>query len=378
MNIKKVLIISSMTLFLNVSNAAELVQFSNGNVADANEINANFNELATRIQSQAATVGATGPKGDTGAAGPLAYLKCSDGEVAVASGGNWVCALSVNGASLPTGNISVQLDGVDQPSWQSWSGGRGGATYTAAATVGGQSSTSLDEVTLYGSLSDGMGNPLLQSNFRVVSNELGNWTSGISKFESGAIVLPTTDGQNSSLNYTTYATVGIRPEPFVLRSSYTNSSSAAGVAYSWWSTSVGGGAQRDDISIVLLDTNLNDVISYDYISCVPIAWRFDGVEEELTIQCDKMTSPSGYGRIMEWVNTISVVTGLNVPRDISVIEDLGGKRGKKKYNYMNSIPTRYEPPVLDISRTSSPATAAFTFRPNGFNVTDALVTDAPQ
>ena len=49
--------------------AAELVQFSNGNIADANQVNANFTELATRIQTHSETAGPAGSNGVAGAAG---------------------------------------------------------------------------------------------------------------------------------------------------------------------------------------------------------------------------------------------------------------------------------------------------------------------
>ncbi|VAW64145.1 hypothetical protein MNBD_GAMMA09-1300 [hydrothermal vent metagenome] len=49
--------------------AAPLKTFSNGSVADANDVNANFSELVARINSISSTVGAQGPQGPSGANG---------------------------------------------------------------------------------------------------------------------------------------------------------------------------------------------------------------------------------------------------------------------------------------------------------------------
>lgn len=376
--------LSGMALFLNLSNAAELVQFSNGKVADANEINANFNELATRIQNQAATVGVAGPKGDNGAAGPLSSLKCTDGEVAVSSGGDWVCSLSGNGASLPKGNISVQLGGVDQPTWKTWTGGGG----TTTAIVSGGSAAELNEVTLYGSFPDGTGGSVSQSNFRVISSALGEWTTGISKVEPGAVVLPT-QALSSSFSITQFSTVGYKLEPIVLRSSYRSNSSsglANSAAYNWWRRGDCSGC--DDIKIELLDSSLNAVHLYEFYKCTPVGWGFDGVEEELTLQCLSLRNLDSSTEILGWIDDISLIfetniprnlvdwASLNMPRDITVVA--GSGKQKLNLNYINSIPTRYAFPVLDMSRTSSAATVAFSFRSNDFNVTDASVTDVAQ
>jgi hypothetical protein len=58
---------------VGIAQAAPLVVFSNGGVADANDVNANFNELETRIETITLTPGpvgadstVAGPKGDTG------------------------------------------------------------------------------------------------------------------------------------------------------------------------------------------------------------------------------------------------------------------------------------------------------------------------
>ena len=60
-------------LALGTAHAAPLINFSNGAVADADDVNANFNELATRIDTVSLTPGtdgATGPQGPAGVQGP--------------------------------------------------------------------------------------------------------------------------------------------------------------------------------------------------------------------------------------------------------------------------------------------------------------------
>ncbi len=56
----------SMGLAISTSHAAGLNTFNNGSVADANDVNHNFNYLDNRIDTTSLT---PGPKGDTGAAG---------------------------------------------------------------------------------------------------------------------------------------------------------------------------------------------------------------------------------------------------------------------------------------------------------------------
>ena len=53
-----------------ISQAAPLVTFSNGSTADANDVNANFSELETRINNISLTPGPAGPQGPAGVAGP--------------------------------------------------------------------------------------------------------------------------------------------------------------------------------------------------------------------------------------------------------------------------------------------------------------------
>ena len=58
------------TLMIGSVQAADLVQFSNGNIADADDVNANFNELETRIETISLTPGPVGPQGAAGPQGP--------------------------------------------------------------------------------------------------------------------------------------------------------------------------------------------------------------------------------------------------------------------------------------------------------------------
>ena len=56
-------------LVVGVSQAAPLIPFDNGNVADANDVNTNFTELETRINTISLTPGPAGPQGLAGADG---------------------------------------------------------------------------------------------------------------------------------------------------------------------------------------------------------------------------------------------------------------------------------------------------------------------
>jgi hypothetical protein len=58
-----------LMMWVGIAQAAPLVVFSNGGVADANDVNANFNELGARIETISLTPGAAGNDGANGAAG---------------------------------------------------------------------------------------------------------------------------------------------------------------------------------------------------------------------------------------------------------------------------------------------------------------------
>lgn len=64
------IIAACLSLALGTTHAAPLITFSNGTVADADDVNANFNELATRIETISLTPGADGATGPQGPAGP--------------------------------------------------------------------------------------------------------------------------------------------------------------------------------------------------------------------------------------------------------------------------------------------------------------------
>jgi len=99
--------VSTVCLGLVISSAhaaAPLIVFSNGNVADANDVNANFTELETRINTISLT---PGPKGDTGATGPqgIQGLTGADGATG-ATGPQGIQGLT--GATGPQGNQGNQ------------------------------------------------------------------------------------------------------------------------------------------------------------------------------------------------------------------------------------------------------------------------------
>jgi hypothetical protein len=63
------LISGCLMMWVGIAPAAPLVVFSNGGVADADDVNANFNELGARIETISLTPGAAGNDGANGAAG---------------------------------------------------------------------------------------------------------------------------------------------------------------------------------------------------------------------------------------------------------------------------------------------------------------------
>jgi hypothetical protein len=63
------LISGCLMMWVGIAQAAPLVVFSNGGVADADDVNANFNELGARIETISQTPGADGTNGTNGAAG---------------------------------------------------------------------------------------------------------------------------------------------------------------------------------------------------------------------------------------------------------------------------------------------------------------------
>ena len=73
-NARKLIVASSLIFAIGGVQAAELIQFSNGSVADANDVNHNFDELAARIDAVETTAGPqgpAGPQGEPGVAGPV-------------------------------------------------------------------------------------------------------------------------------------------------------------------------------------------------------------------------------------------------------------------------------------------------------------------
>jgi hypothetical protein len=82
-----------LMMLVGIAQAAPLVVFSNGGVADADDVNANFNELETRIETITLTPGpvgadstVAGPKGDTGADSTVAGPKGDTGANSTVAG----------------------------------------------------------------------------------------------------------------------------------------------------------------------------------------------------------------------------------------------------------------------------------------------------
>jgi hypothetical protein len=87
------LISGCLMMLVGIAQAADLVVFSNGGVADADDVNANFNELETRIETITLTPGpvgadstVAGPKGDTGADSTVAGPKGDTGADSTVAG----------------------------------------------------------------------------------------------------------------------------------------------------------------------------------------------------------------------------------------------------------------------------------------------------
>jgi hypothetical protein len=91
------------TLMVASVQAADLVQFNNGNIADADDVNANFNELETRIETITLTPGPVGPAstvaGPTGPAGAASIVAGPTGPAGAAS--------TVAGPTGPAGAAST-------------------------------------------------------------------------------------------------------------------------------------------------------------------------------------------------------------------------------------------------------------------------------
>lgn len=109
----------------SVSQAAPLIPFSNGSTADANDVNANFTELETRITNISLTPGPTGPQGLAGnngvpgAQGPVGPTGLTGPAGATGSAGPQgpVGATGVQGPVGPAGPAGVNGSGVVVHSW---------------------------------------------------------------------------------------------------------------------------------------------------------------------------------------------------------------------------------------------------------------------
>jgi hypothetical protein len=97
-----------LMMWVGIAQAAPLVVFSNGGVADANDVNANFNELGARIETISLTPGADGANGTNGAAG-------NDGAAGAAGTDGTSCTVARNTGSATiscgSGTMASVYDG---------------------------------------------------------------------------------------------------------------------------------------------------------------------------------------------------------------------------------------------------------------------------
>jgi len=117
-------------LALGTAHAAPLVNFSNGAVADADDVNANFNELATRIDTISLTPGATGPQGPAGIQGPTGPMGPQG--IAGANGSNGLNGLAgQDGAAGADGSNGVDgATGATGPAGPAGQNGTGVVSYS--------------------------------------------------------------------------------------------------------------------------------------------------------------------------------------------------------------------------------------------------------
>ncbi len=406
-NTKNTILLSlacSVILSVNVSQAAELVQFSNGSVADADDVNHNFTELATRIQNQSASTGpmgpagaqgiqgvqgiqgeagpagATGSRGLTGAAGPLSGLSCADGEVAVSSAGSWLCGDSGNGSASSAGAVTVHVGNTPDNSWQSWSGSGVSSEISVSTPESsvGILSSNIDEVSLSGVFRYiDPDNDSIQSvrpyNFVLNTVKLGNWVDDIRVAKLGAVdvpvvLLPRSDEYKSYESGRTYAL-----EPIVLKR---NNRTQNNNAFLWWQERGSVSAADNIVFEIYIDFRggQNIYATYNFRNCVPISWKVQGDEEQLSIQCTLLQiefADNTYA-VVDWVNSIMSGSG-------SAYRDMIVNTSQREFAFSSSIPVRYVLPVLGIGVSSDAVTHEFSFQPNNIDILEQQGgTDLPQ
>ena len=121
-------------LVVNVSQAAPLIPFSNGNVADANDVNTNFTELESRINTISLTPGATGPQGPAGTDGATG-LQGPQGATGSQGSQGLAGTPGADGATGPQGLQGVPgNDGADGADGAAGAAGALGLTGASGAT----------------------------------------------------------------------------------------------------------------------------------------------------------------------------------------------------------------------------------------------------
>ncbi len=383
-NTKLAGIICGLSILLNTAQAAELVQFSNGSIADANDVNANFNELATRIQNQAtASTGAAGPAGPQGIPGPLSSLSCADGEAAIASAGSWVCGSGSSTSAEFSNKISVDINLLFDSSWQSWAGGGISATVTEpnsnnTADSFAVTGLNVDEVTLRGTLISNLNpTPITRNNFIVSGLNLGTWSDEISKANLGKITAPVGESSMQRGSYTTYAPYGYATLSTIVLTSLNTSGNNS--AYTWWYAFINGQDVRRNMSVKLYEAgdakavDSNDLYAtYNFIECVPVGWKSQGSSETLTLQCRWLDTQFGnnppeiryFNSAKYDINTIDRDAGLEI-----IVQ-----QGSRRYQYNPSFPTSYTLPVLD-KNSNAAVTKTMTFQASDLVMTGGTATD---
>lgn len=130
--------VACLSMLVGVSQAAPLISFSNGTVADADDVNANFTELETRIN--AIPAGDAGPQGPAGPAGPMGAT-------------GMVGPAGPAGSTGPQGPAGANGAGVVTYSWQ----GFGSAAWDVKAFVVTPPDTFDKEVRTYNRTPNGDG-----------------------------------------------------------------------------------------------------------------------------------------------------------------------------------------------------------------------------
>lgn len=116
--------VAGLSMAVSAIQAAPLITFTNGTVADADDVNANFTELETRINTISLT---PGPKGDTGPQGETGPQGATGLQGPAGADGK-------DGATGPEGPVGLQgpagADGATGPQGPAGADGAGVVTYS--------------------------------------------------------------------------------------------------------------------------------------------------------------------------------------------------------------------------------------------------------